>query len=67
MPNDMCRCGTCGRFTGHWRYDESFCGNIDCQSVDENGDYSRRKIKFCTKCKIEMKEDARGESNSLRW
>ena len=34
MP-DHCRCGTCGRFTSHWRLDESFCRREECWTVYE--------------------------------
>ena len=30
-----CRCGECGRFTSHWRFDESFCHREVCYTILE--------------------------------
>ena len=30
-----CRCWECGRFTSHWRNDESFCSREECWTTYE--------------------------------
>ena len=40
-----CRCGDCGRFTGHWRFDESFCKNPKCGT-----EFERPKVIMCDDC-----------------
>ena len=54
----MCRCGTCGRFTGHWRLDESFCQNKACWKEEEGNIFSPG-AKLCDDCVDSMEPPER--------
>ena len=73
-----CRCGECGRFTSHWKDDESFCGQEKCWAVLEgphipgtmifeyNGPLKilPPRAQMCDMCTVIMKEEYK---NGYDW
>ena len=51
-----CRCGECGRFTGHWRLDESFCRREECWKDDKSP-----KALLCDTCKDALDDEVDGK------